>query len=36
MKLIRLPQRPVGGPFFTVPYHYLGRRDEWQKYLPRY
>jgi 5-methylcytosine-specific restriction endonuclease McrA len=35
MKLIRLPSPPHGGPFFSIPYHYLQNRDEWQKYLPQ-
>ena len=35
MKLIRLPSPPSGSPFFSVPYHYLQTRDEWQKYLPQ-
>jgi len=33
MKLIRQPLPPTGNPLFVVPYHYLSRRDEWQKYL---
>ncbi len=35
MKLVRQPGPPSGGPFFTLPYHYLSRHDEWRKYLPR-
>lgn len=35
MKLIRLPSPPSGSPFFSVPYHYMQTRDEWQKYLPQ-
>jgi len=35
MKLIRLPSPPRGSPFFSVPYHYMQTRDEWQKYLPQ-
>jgi 5-methylcytosine-specific restriction endonuclease McrA len=35
MKLARLPSPPSGGPFFSVPYHHLQDRDEWQKYLPQ-
>ena len=33
MKLVRKPLPPTGNPLFVVPYHYLSRRDEWQKYL---
>ena len=35
MKLIRLPSPPSHNPFFSIPYHYLQNRDEWQKYLPQ-
>ncbi len=35
MKLIRLPSPPSGGLLFSIPYHYLQTRDEWQKYLPQ-
>ena len=35
MKLVRQPGPPSGGTFFTLPYHYLSRHDEWCKYLPR-
>jgi 5-methylcytosine-specific restriction endonuclease McrA len=34
MKLVRQPGPPSGGTFFNLPYHYLNRHDEWQKYLP--
>jgi 5-methylcytosine-specific restriction endonuclease McrA len=33
MKLIRPPSPPSGSSLFVIPYHYLQRRDEWQKYL---
>ena len=33
MKLIRTPLPPTGNPLFVIPYHYLSKRDEWQKYL---
>ncbi len=33
MKLIRLPAQPVGSPVFAIPYQYLSKRGEWQKYL---
>jgi 5-methylcytosine-specific restriction endonuclease McrA len=35
MKLVRQPGPPSGGPFFTLPYHYLNKSDEWRKYLPQ-
>jgi 5-methylcytosine-specific restriction endonuclease McrA len=35
MKLGRQPGPPTGAPFFSLPYHYLNRHDEWRKYLPR-
>ncbi|MCJ7606149.1 MAG: HNH endonuclease [Dehalococcoidales bacterium] len=33
MKLRKEPAPPSNGTFFIVPYHFLGKRDEWQKYL---
>jgi 5-methylcytosine-specific restriction endonuclease McrA len=36
MKLIRPPTPPRDNHFYIVPYHYLQKRDEWQKYLPKY
>src|SRR4030067_3759248 len=33
MKPIRTPAPPTGSPLFTVPYHYLSKRDEGRKYL---
>lgn len=33
MKLVHLPLPPSGSPLFIIPYHYLQKRDEWQKYL---
>ena len=35
MKLVRKPGPPTGGTFFSLPYHFLSRHDEWLKYLPR-
>jgi 5-methylcytosine-specific restriction endonuclease McrA len=35
MKLIHEPGPPKGGPFFTLPYHYLYKHDDWRKYLPQ-
>jgi 5-methylcytosine-specific restriction endonuclease McrA len=32
MKLIRPPLPPRGGSIFSIPYHYLQSRHEWQKY----
>ncbi|OGO24169.1 MAG: HNH endonuclease [Chloroflexi bacterium RBG_16_50_9] len=33
MKLIRLPAPPSKNSLFVIPYHYLQRHGEWQKYL---
>ena len=33
MKLLKTPGPPPPGTFFIVPYQYVGKRDEWQKYL---
>ena len=35
MKLVRVPHPPTGGPFFTIPYQYLNKRDEGRKDPPR-
>jgi 5-methylcytosine-specific restriction endonuclease McrA len=35
MKLIRPPGPPTGGYYFTLPFHYLNKHDEWRKYLPQ-
>ena len=35
MRLIRLPSRPSGSPFFNIPYRYLQTQNEWRKYLPQ-
>jgi 5-methylcytosine-specific restriction endonuclease McrA len=36
MKLINPPAPPKAGYFFNIPHQYRQKRDEWQKYLPRY
>ena len=33
MKLLKEPGPPPPGTFFIVPYQYVGKRDEWRKYL---
>ena len=33
MKLLKQPAPPSGSPIFSVPYHFLVKRDEWKKYL---
>jgi 5-methylcytosine-specific restriction endonuclease McrA len=35
MKLLRTPAQPAASYYFSIPYHHLRSRDEWQKYLPR-
>jgi 5-methylcytosine-specific restriction endonuclease McrA len=35
MKLVRQPGPPSGNHLFSLPYHYLNKRDEWHKYLPQ-
>lgn len=35
MKLVRQPGPPSGGHFFSLPYHYVNKHDEWRKYLPQ-
>jgi 5-methylcytosine-specific restriction endonuclease McrA len=35
MKLIREPASPGSSHFYMIPHHYLNKRDEWRKYLPR-
>ena len=35
MKLVRQPGPPSGGHFFSLPYHYTNKHDEWLKYLPQ-
>lgn len=34
MKLLNQPFRPRSNTPFYIPYHYLQKRSEWQKYLP--
>jgi len=33
MKLLSVPGPPKNNGLFSVPYHYLGHREEWRKYL---
>ena len=35
MKLVRQPGPPSGGHFFSLPYHFMNKHDEWHKYLPQ-
>ena len=33
MKMQKIPARPGGNPYFTIPFHYLSSQTAWQKYL---